>query len=165
MQTLLKTGIFLIFLLFAAQPAVALNKGELLLWKKDPFFFGACGHCSDLISISENENDPDLRRHNFVSQTGEHTLDLTGPAGTTVTLFGGLKHALNQGYLIVTKQDGQPIELTDLGSFPQRRWVEVLPQSPGDGAYRVWYQPYDSFSSQIFSVRWGQWWEQSPPAN
>ena len=130
----------------------------------EPFLFGLCGHCSDLISISENENDPDLRRRNFVTQTGEHTVDLIGPAGTTVTLFGDLKHGLSQGYLIVTKQDDQPIALTDLGSFPQRRWVEVA-GSPEYGAYRVWYQPYNSFSGKIFSVRWGQWWEQLPPAN
>ncbi len=145
--------------------ATASNPAELLLWKKDPFFFGACGHCAEFFPIYENDSPADITEFSLYTQTGYFYIDLNGPAGTTVTLFGKQKHSPDRGFLIIIKRDDAPIAVADLESVPPNRWVEVAAENSSSGAYSAWYQPYGGFKQNVNSVRWGQWWTELPPAS
>ena len=104
-----------------------------------------------------------LTEFSLSTQTGYYYIDLNGPAGTTVTLFGKRKHSPDRGFLIVRKKDSAPVAVADLESFPPNRWVEVAAKNSSSGAYSVWYQPYGGFKNNVGSVRWGQWWTELPP--
>ena len=140
-------------------------KAELSLHKEDPYLYGACGWCTDLLLLKENDNRKNFSQYNLNTQTGSYLIDLTGPLGTTVTLFGSQNFLREHGYLILVKQDDRPIEVGDLSNLPPQQWVEVNRQDTGQGLYRVWYYPAEHFKERIASVHWGQWWTELPPSN
>ena len=164
MRLKISTGLVIALWVFSVT-ATASSPAELLLWKKDPYFYGACGHCADFFNIRENDNPADLILFELYTQSGYYYIDLNGPAGTTVTLFGKQKHSPDRGFLIIRKKDDDPIGVEDLESFPPNRWVEVAAENSSSGAYSVWYQPYGGFKYSVESVRWGQWWTQLSPVN
>ena len=139
------------------------SKANLWLQKVDPYLYGPCGWCSERLILNENDNRKDFKRYNSNTQTGSFLIDLTGPAGTTVTLYGAQNYNREQGYLIVVKQDDQPIAVGNLENLPPQQWVEINRSDTGPGLYRVWYHPSDRFEERIASVRWGQWWSELPP--
>ena len=155
MRTHWKFGLIVLIIFFFSGNSIASPKGELLLWKKDPFLTGSCGHCSDLFSLAEGKNVKDLDYTNFKSQWGVFTLDLKGPAGTTVTLFGAPGHAKDRGYLTLVKKDDAPIAIDDLAAFAPATWVDIKASAEGAGGYAAWYQPHASFTSSVTSVLWG----------
>ncbi len=159
------TGFLLLCFLPGSLWAETGLKAELLLKKEDPYLYGACGWCSDLFSLKENDNRKNFSQYNLDTQTGSYLIDLVGPVGTTVTLFGAQNFSREHGYLILVKQDDRPIAVGDLGTLPPRQWVEVNREDTGPGLYRVWYHPSANFKERIASVRWGQWWSQLPPVN
>jgi hypothetical protein len=145
--------------------AIASAPAELHLWKKDPYFYGSCGHCAEFFNIYENDNPVSLTRFNLYNQSGYYYIDLNGPAGTIVTLYGKQKHSPDRGFLIIRKKDDIPIAVADLESFPPNQWVEVAAKNSSSGAYSVWYQPYGGFKNNVESVRWGKWWPELPLAS
>jgi hypothetical protein len=145
-----------------AEPA---PKAVLMLQKKDPYLYGPCGWCTDLFSLKENDDRKNFSRYNLDTQTGYYLVDLIGPAGTTVTLFGSQNFLREHGYLILVKQDDRPIAVGDLKNLPPHQWVDVNQSDTGPGLYRLWYHPSANFKERIASVRWGQWWSQLPPMN
>jgi hypothetical protein len=159
------TGCLLSLLLSPSVCAEPGSKGELLLRKEDPYLYGGCGWCTDLFSLRENDNRKNFRQYNLDTQTGIYSIYLTGPAGTTVTLYGSQNYGLKHGYLILVKQDNRAIAVGDLENLPPRQWVEVNRPETGPGLYRAWYHPSDHFKERIASVRWGQWWSELPPAS
>jgi len=156
------TGCFLLCGLASPASAEPDPKAELLLQKRDPYNI-ACEWCADLFSLKENDNRKDLRQYNENAQTGYFEIDVQGPVGTTVTLFGSQNYSRERGYLILVKKDARPIEVGDLGNLPPRQWVDL--GTPKTGVYSVWYDPASSFKERIASVRWGQWWTELPPAS
>ena len=159
------TGCLLLCVLFSLAGAEPNAKAELLLKKEDPYLYGACGWCSDLFSLKQNDNRKNFNQYNLETQTGSYLVDLVGPVGTTVTLFGSKNFSREHGYLILVKQDDRPIAVGDLGNLPPRQWVDVNQSDTGPGLYRLWYHPSANFKERIASVRWGQWWSQQPPIN
>ena len=157
------TGCLLLGALSIPGWAESQMKANLFLQKVDPFLYGPCGWCSERFILNENDNRKNFKRYNSNNQTGSYLIDLTGPVGTAVTLYGSQNYDLEHGYLIVIKQDDQPIAVEDLENLPARQWVEV--KGTGPGHYRVWYQPSSRFREKIASVRWGQWWSELPPAS
>ncbi len=141
------------------------NREELLLRKVDPYFYGPCGWCSDLLSLGANENRKSLPDYNWSTQTGYFTIDLMGPAGTTVTLFAAQDYSRKNGYLILVKKDDRPIAVGDLENLPPNQWVVMDTAETGPGVYSLWYHPDGRFTERIASVRWGQWWTKLPPLN
>ena len=139
-------------------------KAELMLQKRDPYLYGACGWCTDMFSLKENDNRKDFRQYNSDTQTGYYQIDVLGPAGTTITLFGSKNFSRKHGYLILVKKDDRPIAVGDLDNLPPRQWVDVN-NAEGPGVYSVWYHPAKYFKERIASVRWGQWWTELPPAS
>gem|GEM_PF-555546 len=146
-----------IFLL-AAAPALGFSpKAEINLWKRDPFLYGPCGHCADFINLRQNENCDDFSQFNLYQQSGNYQLDLFGPKGTTVTLFGMQDFDIERGFIIVTKRDNLPVEIVDLENFSPEIWVDVRRKGK-KGAYTAYYQSYRNFKNNVGSVGWGQWW-------
>ncbi len=146
------------FLIFVFGPVCALasadrGKAELLLWKKDPYFTGACGHCAELLSLNEKEDKADFGGYNLEHQSGYYFADLIGPAGTAVTLFGGRNYRVDRGYLTIVKNDDLPVHVEDLETFAPNAWTEV-PRYGKIGAYRVFYRPYSGFKHNVASIRW-----------
>ena len=139
------------------------SKANLWLQKVDPYLYGPCGWCSEHFILNENDNRENFKRYNSNTQTGSYLIDLTGPVGTTVTLYGSQNYGLKYGYLILVKQDDKPIAIGDLENLPPRQWVEVNQSDTGPGLYRVWYHPSRHFKERIASVRWGRWWSELPP--
>ncbi len=163
-------SIFLVgcLLLFAAPLPAGAEPGtraELLLRKVDPYFYGACGWCSDLVSLGANDNRKSFPEYNWNTQTGYFQIDLLGPAGTTVTLFGAQGYSRKNGYLILVKKDDHPIAVGDLENLPPNQWVVAGNADTGPGVYSLWYHPAGRFTERLASVRWGQWWTELPPAN
>ncbi|MFQ5482004.1 MAG: hypothetical protein ACE5ER_04530 [Nitrospinaceae bacterium] len=150
-------SLFLVILLNVA-PAWAASGGELLVWKKDPFFYGACGFCAEFFNVRPNEDLTDFSGFEYNNQTGYYYVTLSGPSGATVTLFGGENYQKTQGFLIVTKLDGDTVQIEDLEDFKPGRWVEVPAEAGYTGAYRAWYQPYEKFKDRVASLKWGHWW-------
>ncbi|MCZ6512363.1 MAG: hypothetical protein O6857_00375 [Nitrospinae bacterium] len=163
MRFLIPTGLVMALWVVSVS-ATASSPAELHLWKQDPYFHGPCGHCADFYAIRTHDNPADLTLFELYNQSGYYYIDLNGPAGTTVTLYGQRKHSPDRGFLIVRKNDDAPIAVADLESFPPNRWVEVAAENSSSGAYSVWYQPYGGFKNSVESVRWGQWWTELPPA-
>lgn len=156
-----------ILTVFLSAPAWAETESKANLWlqKVDPYLYGPCGWCSERLILNENDDRKNFRRYNSNNQTGSYLIDLTGPVGTTVTLYGSQNYGLDHGYLIVIKQDDRPIVVGDLENLPPRQWVEVNRSDTGPGLYRVWYHPSNLFKERIASVKWGQWWSELPPTS
>ena len=140
-------------------------KAVLMLQKQDPYLYGPCGWCTDLFSLKENDDRKNFGQYNLATQTGYYLVDLIGPAGTTVTLFGSQNFSRERGYLILVKQDDRPIVMGDLKNLPPNQWIDVNQSDTGPGLYRAWYHPASNFKEHIASVRWGQWWSELPPVN
>ena len=161
--TFLMTGYLLLCFLPGSLWAETNQKAELMLQKRDPYNL-ACEWCAGLFSLKENDNRKDFRQYNENTQTGFYEIDVLGPAGTTVTLYGSQSYGLKHGYLILVKKDNRPIAVGELDHLPPRQWVDVNNEE-GPGVYSVWYHPASYFKERIASVRWGQWWTELPPAN
>ncbi|MFQ5673635.1 MAG: hypothetical protein ACE5G9_11110 [Nitrospinales bacterium] len=145
-----------VFLLVSG-PALGSPKAEINLWKRDPFLYGPCGHCADFINLRENENCNDFSQFNLYQQSGDYQLDLFGPKGTTITLFGMRDFDITGGFIVITKKDDSPVEIADLEGFSPETWVDVKKKGR-KGAYTAYYQSHRNFKSNVASVGWGQWW-------
>ena len=150
-----KFGLIVLTILCFSGTSLAAAGGELLLWKKDPFLYGRCGHCSDLFSLKQGRDVKDLDYANFKTQEGVFTLDLKGPAGTTITLFGAPGYAKDRGYLTLVKKDDSPLAIDDLEAFAPGIWVDIKAKGESAGGYSAWYQPHGGFTSSVTSVLWG----------
>ena len=160
--SLFLAGCLLLFaapLLTGAEPG---TRAELLLRKVDPYFYGPCGWCSDLLSLGANDNRKSFWEYNWSTQTGYFEIDLSGPAGTTVTLFGAQNYSRKNGYLILVKKDDHPIAVVNLEIFSPNQWVVAGNADTGPGVYSAWYHPARQFKERINSVRWGHWWTELP---
>ncbi len=156
----LKKLIVLFLVLIFPTAAIASGNAQLDLWKKDPFKGGACGHCADLIKFKSSRDYSDFTPFNPESQSGYFIANLTGPAGTLVTLYGLEDFHTNSGYLVIVKKDDSIVEIEDLEAFTPGQWTEVAKDK---GGYSAFYQPHENFKSLVSSVKWGKWWEGSTP--
>jgi len=150
-------------LMGALLPASAWGKTELNLWKFSPFRYGSCGFCGDFVGFDENENRGEFTNFNLYYQDGYYTATLKGPAGTTVTLFGGQDYRADRGYLVIVKKDSSTVKIDDLEAFAPGRWVEQEAREGSSGAVSVYYQSSPNFKSNVASVKWGQWWSGATP--
>ncbi len=146
--------VILFFILMFPTAAFASDKAQLNLWKKDPFRYGRCGHCAKLVSAAENKDLADFFPFvNLELQSGYFVADLTGPTGTSVTLYGLKDFRTDRGYLVIVKKDDSIVEIDDLEAFAAGKWTDVEKEQ---GAYSVFYHPHENFKSLIASIRWGK---------
>ncbi|MFQ5444394.1 MAG: hypothetical protein ACE5EK_07245 [Nitrospinales bacterium] len=141
--------------------ALASNGIELKLWKKDQFSYGPCGHCGDFERFVGNRDRGDFSEFDLYLASGYYTVDLSGPAGTTVTLFADKDFKMDRGYLIITKKDDAQITISDIENFPAEKWVEGQGEEDGMGKFTAFYVPHQNFKNNVASVKWGKWWSAS----
>ncbi|KMP11515.1 hypothetical protein UZ36_04270 [Candidatus Nitromaritima sp. SCGC AAA799-C22] len=148
--------LFIIFCL--ALPVTASQKAELNLWKFDEFMYGPCGFCGDFITFYEGKDISQFIDFSRYYQSGYYTVVLTGPAETTVTLFGAVDFATDKGFLIIIKKDDALVEIEDMEAFSPDTWVHVEARERVSGAFSAYYHPYPQFKNNIASGNWGRWW-------
>ena len=152
----------LILLAVLSFPVLAFSSGktELNLWKRNDNLYGPCGHCADFVNFSENENRKDFSEFNLYDQDGYYTVNLTGSAGTMVTLYGDRGFDTDHGYLVIVKKDDRMVEVEDLEAFAPGQWVDINTQ---EGSYSAFYRSNQNFKTRVASVKWGKWWTGSNP--
>jgi hypothetical protein len=149
-----KNFFILLFILIFPTTAFATAKANLDLWKHDYNYYGKCGHCAPLLSFPGNDSRADFSEYSWWSRSGYFTINLRGPKGTAVTLFGRENFATENGYLVIVKLDDQDIEITDLEGFAPEEWTTLNDETSGN--YSAYYLPYQNFKSLIASFQWGK---------
>ncbi|MBT3922629.1 MAG: hypothetical protein HOF21_08645 [Nitrospina sp.] len=145
---------FFISFFILAIPASTFASANLDLWKRNQFDYGPCGHCAYLLSFTESKDRADFSEYSLHTREGYYTINLSGPKGTAVTLFGQEEFATNNGYLVIVKEDNKDIEITDLEAFAPGEWTSVNDDYYGN--YSVFYTPHQNFKSLIASIKWGK---------
>ena len=110
--------------------------------------------CDRLLRIKNGKDVSDVRNLACFERDNKLTLTLTGPAGTTITLYSGYNFKNEGGYLIIKKKDDRLVWLLDLECFPRGEWTAVA--ANGDsGAYEVFYEGGPALDRKIASIKWG----------
>ncbi len=138
--------------------AFASPSAQLNLWKQDPFFYGRCGLCSDLVRFSGNRDWASFSEYNLYNQTGYYSATLYGPKNLTTTLFGEQNFHTERGFLIIVKKDDTVVQIDNLDEFTPGEWTDVKAEEGWSGAYSVFYKPFPLFKNNVASVKWGKWW-------
>jgi hypothetical protein len=141
------------------------NKDQLVLDKLRLDIHISMGDsaCDELMYIDTGRDVSDMRNFPCYFRTGKYTFTLSGPSGTTVTLFGKNSFSEERGYLIVRKKDDKPVWVLHLEDYPAGEWF-ISGASRDSGAYEVFYKAEPIFSQNVSSIKWGQWWTGGSPA-
>ena len=110
--------------------------------------------CYMLITIKVGDDVPDMRDKPCFLRDGKFTLTISGPPGTTVTLFGKFNFKKGNGFLTIKKKDHRKIWLLDLIYFPAGQWY-YSEANENSGAFETFYNPSPMFEESIFSIKWG----------
>jgi len=114
--------------------------------------------CDELMYIDSGKDVPDMQDgYPCYQRTGRYTMTLSGPAGTTVTLFGKHSFEKERGYLVIKKKDDRLVWILDLEDFPHRQWF-VSMATKDSGAYETFYNSAPIFEQNVSSIKWGNWW-------
>tara|TARA_B100001123_G_scaffold411631_1_gene508027 strand:- start:143 stop:673 length:531 start_codon:yes stop_codon:yes gene_type:complete len=109
--------------------------------------------CYQLITIKVGDDVPDMRNQPCFFRDGKYTLTLTGPPGTTVTLFGKFNFKKDNGFLTIKKKDNRKIWLLDLIYFPADQWF-YSEANKDSGAFETFYKPSPIFEESLYSIKW-----------
>jgi hypothetical protein len=154
MRNFNKYFLFLYILIIPTVTFASGASGNLDLWKRDPFLYGYCGHCAELLSFTENRDRASFSEYNLQERSGYYTINLRGSKGIAVTLYGQEDFKAENGYLVIIKEDNKDLEITNLEGFPPGVWTTINPQV--GGKYSVFYQPHQDFKSLVASIQWGK---------
>ena len=137
-------------------PGLSFGEGEMVMRKETlPWAVTIDDDvCYRLFTIKVGEDVPDMRDKPCFSRDGKFTLTITGPPGTTVTLFGKFNFKKGNGFLTVKKKDYREIWLLDLIYFPAGQWF-YTEATEDSGAYETFYNPSPNFEESIYSIKWG----------
>ncbi len=150
-----KLIVFVIVFFFVGVPGLAFSTSspELKIWKVNPFT--RCPICGEYFTIGKNQNFSDLNVYEAYFQDTQYNLNLFGPAGTVITLFGEKEFSTKAGFLTVIKTDEKPVHINDLENFPADDWTEIPEAGRISGSYRAYYHPSPNFGKWVSSVKWG----------
>ena len=136
-------------------PTLGFAKDELVMQKEFMYWNSSivtdCGH---LTHIELGQDVPDIREEACGSINGKFSLTLSGPPGTTLTLFGNYDYNEENGFLIIRKSDDRKLWLLDLSSFPADQWLSTK-ANRDSGAFETFYKPSPIFEQSISSIKWG----------
>jgi hypothetical protein len=137
-------------------PGLSLGKDEMVLRKEALYWAVTIDDdvCYRLITIKVGDDVPDMRDQPCFLRDGKFTFTLTGPPGTTVTLFGKFNFKKGNGFLTVKKKDNRKIWLLDLIYFPAGQWY-TSEANEDSGAFETFYNPSPIFDESISSIKWG----------
>ena len=138
-------------------PGLSLGKGEMVMRKETLAWAVTMDDdvCYRLFTIKVGDDVPDMRDQPCFFRDGKYTLTLTGPPGTTVTLFGKFNFKKGNGFLTIKKKDNRKIWLLDLIYFPAGRWF-YTEETEDSGAFETFYNPSPNFEESIYSIKWGR---------
>jgi len=151
--------------------SVVFAKQELMLSKEQMFDSGPAldrhpfsSDCEALYYVDLKEDVEDMRRdfRNYFCP-GMFTLTLDGPPGTTLTLFGSFFFGKERGFLVLKKRDDRKVWILHLEDFPDEQWF-TSEATNKSGGYEAYYYPAPNFRRNVSSLKWGQWWEGTDPA-
>ena len=111
--------------------------------------------CYKLIDIEVGRDVPDMRDEPCSLRDGKFSFTITGPPGTTVTLFGRYNFKKGNGYLIIKKKDDKKIWLQDIINFPPDQWF-YSEANDNSGAFDAFYNPSPMFEQSLYSIKWGE---------
>jgi len=137
-------------------PGVSFGKNEMVM-RKEPLDWTVTRDgdvCYKLIPIEVGHDVPDMRDKPCGLRDGKFSLTISGPPGTTVTLFGKYNFEKGNGFLTIKKKDYREIWLLDLISFPTGRWFYTK-ETEDSGAFETFYNPSPNFEESIYSIKWG----------
>ena len=86
---------------------------------------------------------------------GKFSLTISGPPGTTVTIFGKYNFKKGNGFLTIKKKDHREIWLLDLIYFPAGQWF-YTEATEDSVAFETFYNPSPNFEESIYSIKWGR---------
>ena len=137
-------------------PSLSFGEGEMVMRKETLAWAVTIDDdvCYRLFTIKVGEDVPDMRDKPCFSRDGKYTLTLTGPPGTTVTLFGKFNFKKGNGFLTIRKKDYRTIWLLDLIYFPAGQWF-YSEANDDSGAFETFYNPSPIFDESIYSIKWG----------
>lgn len=137
-------------------PTLAFAHDELVIQKEVMYWTMARSNftCTPHIQIEIGEDVPDLRDEVCGTVIGSHSLTLSGPAGTTVTLYGDYNFKKDNGFLTIRKKDDQMLWLMDLTVFPDGQWFSSEADQDS-GAFDIFYKANPRFERIVSSVQWG----------
>ncbi|NIQ03679.1 MAG: hypothetical protein GWM98_27805 [Nitrospinaceae bacterium] len=118
--------------------------------------------CTGMYDVRFGRDVPDMREFRNALCQGRYEMTLTGEKGRTITLYAQFKFGRGNGFLVVRKMDDQKIWISDLERYPSEKWVTV-PATSQSGAFQVFYREGELFDQNIFSLKWGQWWQGPVP--
>ena len=137
-------------------PGLRLGKDEMVMRKETlPWAVTIDDDvCYMLITIKVGEDVPDMRDKPCGLRDGKFSLTISGPPGTTVTLFGKFNFRKGNGFLTIKKKDYRKIWLLDLIYFPAGQWF-YTEETEDSGAFETFYNPSPNFEESIYSIKWG----------
>lgn len=152
--------LFLLTLIFSRSPVSSSHLTELYLSKRDPNLYGTCGRCTQQYVLEGHQDRWDISDYPYFLQSGYYYVNLYGPPGTTVTLFGGKNYDPDYGFIIIRKHDEFPVSIKDLEAFAADQWTKMEAEKGRNynGAYSAYYHPKKFFKNHITSVKWKKWW-------
>jgi len=143
-------------IILIALPGLSFGKGEMVLRKETLAWAVSIDDdvCYRLITIKVGDDVPDMRDQPCFFRDGKYTLTITGPPGTTVTLFGKFNFKKDNGFLTIKKKDNRKIWLLDLIYFPADQWF-YSEANEDSGAFETFYKPSPIFEESLYSIKWG----------
>ena len=145
----------LITLIFTLTPVMAWAKGELVMEREIMYWTAGVSDtaCTPPIKIEVGRDVPDLRDEKCGSESGKFSLTLSGPPGTTVTLFGSYNFKKYNGFLIIKKKDDQLLWVKDLVDLPAGQFSSEANED--SGAFETFFKSSPMFEESVSSVKWG----------
>ena len=112
--------------------------------------------CYKLIDIEVGRDVADMRDEPCSLSDGKFSFTITGPPGTTVTLFGRYNFKKGNGFLIIKKKDDKKIWLQDIIDLPTDQWF-YSEANDDSGAFDAFYNPSPMFEQSLHSIKWGEY--------
>ena len=150
------TAFLTAFTILICIPGLSFGKDEMVM-RKEPLDWAVTRDgdvCYKLIPIEVGHDVPDMRDKPCGLRDGKFSLTISGPPGTTVTIFGKYNFKKGNGFLTIKKKDHREIWLLDLIYFPAGRWF-YTEATEDSGAYETFYNPSPNFEESIYSIKWG----------
>lgn len=149
---------YLLFCFFVSPSWGHENKPKLVLIKyiSDRIKMHMAGRlCNTVLVVEKDEDIIATRNMRNRFCVGEYSLNLYGPPGTTVTIYGQYFYGKTKGYLTLTKTDHQKVSIGDFKTFPEKRWMVTMPNQ-NTGGYESFFQPGPGFSKNFSSIKWNE---------
>jgi hypothetical protein len=138
-------------------PSLGFAETELVM-EKEVLNYSAMGigdqACMELIIIKEGRDVSDMRDEHCPLSEGKFSVTLSGPPGTTVTLFGRFDFIKDNGFLTIKKKDDRKLWLWDLTDFPSGQWHNSEANNKS-GAFEAFYNASPTFEQSVSSIKWG----------